>query len=364
MSCEAVEEQLPLLAYPGELSDAARAEVLAHLAGCAECSALHAELEEAAAGLDQVPLERPDAARWAGLKASVLAAVAAPPTATTETPCPQEAELLAGEALDAAGQAALAAHLAGCGACRDAQRAFALVGRALDRWSAPIPAGLAGVRAQVLQQVEPVASAAPARGLLVRLRPFLSAASLAAAVLLGVWLGFAPADAQATLQDADRLALDGQLDPARERYRRLLEDPQLSALARTSLETIEWLEAARKIPDAAARRRTLAELIVRHPDVAAASPAIRALTAEMGNTAPGARPFGERVDYTAMGVPEELRATLTQHRFDLAQRFQEALRAEVRGDVITARARYQELIERYPDTPAAQRARERLTRLG
>ena len=393
--CERVEEQLPLLAYPDELSPAERQAVLAHLHGCAGCSALRAELEEAVAGLDQVPLARPDPARWAGLKASVLAAVAAPalspeaqgpdaqgPDAQgpdAQGPdaqgCPQEVELLARETLSPGQLSALDAHLAGCDSCRTAERELALVGRALDRWSAPIPAALAGMREQVLTQVGAAASpvapapavsapAAPARGLLLRLRPLLSAASLAAAILLGVWLGFAPADARAALVEADRLALEGQLDPARERYRALLQDPQVSAMARTALETIEWLEAARKIPDAAARRKRLAELIVRHPDVAVATPAIQALTAEMTSTASGSRPFSEPLRYDEMGVSEELRTTLTQRSFELAQRFQRALRAEVQGDVITARALYRELIELDPESLAAQRAQERLSRLG
>lgn len=371
--CETIEAQLPLLAYPDELSRAEREELLSHLAGCAGCRALQDELEEAAAGLDQVPLQRPDPARWAGLKERVLAAVAAPAGAEEGggQGCPQEQELLAREALSPAELGALDAHLAGCGSCREAERAFGLVGRALDRWPAPVPAGLAGLRAQVLAEVAP----APA-GLLVRFRPLAGTVGLAAAVLLGAWLALAPRDARAALDSADFCVLQGQLEPAKERYRRLLDDGRLGERARQGLEALERYQSAQAIPDADARVRTLAELVKDCPDAAATTAALHALVRdraiEPSQVASGIAPAPLVLDPTRPIPLKDLRLTvsprvvaaLNDRTLELAVRFQSALRAEVQGDVITARALYRELIELDPTSVAAQRAQERLARLG
>lgn len=347
-ACDRFEEQLPLLGYPDELSAAERAEVLTHVAGCAECRALKQQLESAAAELDLAPLERPDPARWAGLKERVLAEVGAVPASEG---CPQEADLLVKDTLDAAGLAALDAHVAGCATCSAAAREFGLVGRALDLWKAPpVPASM---KDEVLARVSAVAPA-PA-GRLVSFRAFASAAGMAAAVLLGLWIGLAPVDAQAAIARADLLVLEGEHDLARREYERLLSRPQVAGRAAEVLAALEGLDQSWDAGDPKPR------IVVDNPvnPVAAIIATKNSLILPITSaTHPASIPLSGLV------MSPKVRAAIdTDPTLRLRIPFTKAVQAEERGDVIEARRLYQEVIDLDPASPEGLRAAERMKKL-
>lgn len=282
--CERFEERLPLLLYPNELTAAERSKLLAHVEGCGECRAVHEELLVAADQLDALPLESPDAARREGLKARVLEAVG------QTAGCPHEAELLFDEPsrrehvrscaecaeaeqafaavsaaldrvelpqlgvdrrarlrdgvlaavglagcsfearlLDEPDSSEVRAHLAECGSCQEAERAFAGVASALDLVpAATLSAGQrAELKARVLEETGVVvpAGAGAARGQLLRFPLWVTRA--AAAVLFASLLGIGYASY--TIQPSVRPNAAGDLAAVLE-----LEANDAEKLARTA----------------------------------------------------------------------------------------------------------------------------------
>lgn len=179
-----LEPELPLLLYSGELETQEREKLEAHVRKCARCEGVFAELKAAASALDQAPLVAPRAEKWSKLKSNVLArAGSATPAAGEPAKAPPrgrppkkplgtrssnasdalaamvcgayEEDLLFLADLEPARKAEVQAHLQGCARCREAQTAFATVGRGLaglevewppiDKWDS--------LKANVLAQV-------------------------------------------------------------------------------------------------------------------------------------------------------------------------------------------------------------------
>jgi hypothetical protein len=151
-----LEPELPLLLYDGDLEPAERRRLEGHVAKCARCEGVLAELRETAAALDRAPVVAPRAEKWTKLKGTILARTASregtvekkpesvkrrPKSASSSTPseavaaavcATTEEDLLILGDLPAARRAEVLAHVGACAGCRESRKAFASVAGSLD----------------------------------------------------------------------------------------------------------------------------------------------------------------------------------------------------------------------------------------
>lgn len=369
--CDWTLERLPLLRYADELETDERVRLLAHLERCAGCRALRAEDEAVAAALDAAPLRHPGAARLAGLKASVLAAV------SPAAPCPREEELV-GAPVDAG-------HLAACASCRAAARDFAAVDRALDL-APPLPlAALAAQRAALVARLAParrVASTArPTRWSTVGLR-----AAAAVLVLGGVFQASSRAlrpDAPGSVEllalakrgadgvlvggagdaSALRQAADGYAHVAAHVESHRGRDQRALAIAHIARREAEALEALARADHRSAEG--LEAVVADHPEAPATMTC--ALVKLSGLRSPQVAPAA--TDSNAIRLDDaadpwrEYRPFVKSPRAQAALQFQRGLQLEERGRLQEAREVYEEIVALGGDAPAVELARARLARL-
>lgn len=373
--CDWTEERLPLLRYTDELATDERVRLLAHLERCGGCRALRAADEAAAAALDAAPLRQPGAARLAGLKASVLAAV------SPAAPCSREAELLR-----ASEDAPDARHLAACASCRAAARDFDAVGRALDL-APPLPlAALAAQRAALVARfatpVAPRAVRRPASWSTVALR------AAAAVLLLGGVFG---ATSQALRPDAPgsaellalakrgadgvlvggagdaialRQAADGYAHVAAHVESHRARDQRALAIAHAARREAEALEALARADHRS--REGLEAVVADHPEAPAtlecAFVKLRGLPAQTVSPLTDTESKAIKLDDAADPLAH-IRPFVKSPRAQAALLFQRGLRLEEGGRLREAREAYEQVVALGGDAPAVGLARARLARL-